>query len=169
MIFAVPAFAALQILVNGYYAKKNTLRPMLISSFSTIISFFIYDLLGRKMAGPGLAIAAAVCFWLILGLTLLDYVYKYGRKENFQVRSFIITGVKALFASICGILSTVLLFRYFHILPLDPDKKMDALLLIGIMGLFYLVIVFVLSLLMGGEDAGTLKKLLRRIFQKPAR
>ena len=169
MIFAVPAFAALQILVNGYYAKKNTLRPMLISSLSTVISFFIYNALGKKMAGPGIAIAASVCFWLILGITLLDYVYKYGKKESFRVRSFIITSAKALLVAICGILPTALLFQYFHLLPLDPNKKMDALLLIGIMGLFYLVTVFVLSLFMGGEDAGALKNLLRRIFKRYTR
>ena len=169
MIFAVPAFAALQILVNGYYAKKNTMRPMLISSLSTVISFFIYNALGKKMAGPGIAIAASVCFWLILGITLLDYVYKYGKKEGFRVRSFIITSTKALLVAICGILPTALLFQYFHLLPLDPNKKMDAFLLIGIMGLFYLVTVFVLSLFMGGEDAGALKNLLRRIFKRYTR
>ena len=166
MIFAVPAFAALQILVNGYYAKKNTLRPMLISSLATIISFFIYDLLAKKMAGPGIAIAAAVCFWLILGITLLDYVCKYGKKEDFQVRSFIVTSAKALFVTIWGIIPTALLFQYFHLLPLDPDKKMDALLLMAVMGLFYLAVVFVLSLFMGGEDADALKNLLRKIFKR---
>lgn len=169
MVFAVPAFAALQILVNGYYARKNTLRPMVISSICTAFSFFIYDLLRRKMGGPGIAIAAVFCFWLMFLFTLMDYFRRYGQKEDFRVRAFMVTTVKAMAAVIVGIVSVWLLFRYAG-LPLDPNKQIHAALLLVMMGFIYIVIVFGLSMLMGGEEAKILKDLVAKISRriKPA-
>jgi putative peptidoglycan lipid II flippase len=166
MIFAAPAFAALQILVNGYYAKKNTLRPMVLSSLSTIAAFFIYNFFRKQMGGPGIAAAAVACFWLTFLVILMDYIYKYRLKENFMVRSLAITTVKALTASVLGIILTRLVFQYAGILHLNPDKKPEAFLLIGAMGFVYMVTVFLASLLMGGEEAGILKKLLTKISKR---
>ncbi len=166
MIFAVPAFAALQILVNGYYARKNTLRPMVISSLCTAAAFFIYDLFRRQMAGAGIAAAAVVCFWLIFLLTLADYIYRYGRIENFSARSLAVTTAKASAAVLLGIILTGLVFRYPGILSLSPDKKIDALLLLGMMGFVYTIIVLIVSLLMGGEEAHTLKGLFIKILRR---
>ena len=167
MVFAVPAFAALQILVNGYYARKNTLRPMLISSICTAFSFFIYDLSRRKMGGPGIAIAEVFCFWLMFLFTLVDYVRKYGQKEEFKVRAFIVTTVKALASVLVGIVSVLLLFRYAG-LPLDPNKQIHAAILLVMMGVVYIVIVFGLSMLMGGEEAKILRELVVKISRRPA-
>ncbi|HLP57271.1 MAG TPA: hypothetical protein VK186_00505, partial [Candidatus Deferrimicrobium sp.] len=137
-------------------------RPMVISSICTVISFFIYDLCRVKMGGPGIAIAAVICFWFIFLLTLVDYIRRYGQNEDFRIRAFIVTTVKALVAVVAGILLVSLLFR-FALLPLSPDKKIDAALLIGIMGFIYIIIVFALSLVMGGEEAKILKDLFARI------
>ncbi|HLP49097.1 MAG TPA: lipid II flippase MurJ, partial [Candidatus Kapabacteria bacterium] len=165
MVFAVPAFASLQILVNGYYSRKNTLRPMIISSICTVISFFIYDICRIKMGGPGIATAEVICFWFIFLLTLQDYIRRYGQNEDFKIRAFIVTTVKALVAVVTGIVLVSLLFRYAA-LPLNPDKKIDAALLIGITGFIYMIIVFALSLVMGGEEAKILKDLSAKIFRR---
>ncbi len=168
MIFAVPAFAALQILANGYYARKNTFRPMMISSICTALSFLIYDICRKEMGGPGIATASMFCFWLIFIIMLWDYIRKYGQKEDFKVQSFIVTTIKVSAAVLVGIIIVSLLFRYLG-LPFNPDKKIAAVLIIGIMGFIYAVIVFALSLLMGGEEAKILKDLFTRIFRRFAK
>lgn len=165
MIFAVPAFAALQILVNGYYARKNTLRPMVVSSICTALSFLIYEICRREMGGPGIATASVFCFWLIFIILLLDYIRTYGRKEELRIRAFIITTIKASAAVLAGVIVVSLLFRYPG-LPLHPDKHLHAVLIIGIMGSIYMVIVFALSLLMGGEEAKILKDLFAKISKR---
>ncbi|MCX6584320.1 MAG: murein biosynthesis integral membrane protein MurJ [Candidatus Aminicenantes bacterium] len=168
MIFAVPAFAALQILVNGYYARKNTLRPMVVSSICTALSFLIYEICRRKMGGPGIAMASVFCFWLIFLIMLLDYIRTYGRKEELRIRAFIITTIKASAAVLAGVIIVSLLFRYPG-LPLNPEKHIHAALIIGIMGSIYMVIVFALSLLMGGEEAKILKDLFSKVSRRVAK
>jgi putative peptidoglycan lipid II flippase len=164
MIFAVPAFAALQILVNGYYARKNTFRPMLISSVSTIISFFIYDLLSRKMGGPGIALAAVGCFWFIFLFTLLDYFRKYGRKEGLDAGSFFVTTLKAAAAAVSGIITVSLLSKIPWIHALNPDEKIGAVVLFCLASFLYAVVVFLVSLLLRGEEAEVLKNLSKKLF-----
>ncbi|MCU0287944.1 MAG: murein biosynthesis integral membrane protein MurJ [Acidobacteria bacterium] len=168
MIFAVPAFAALQILVNGYYARKNTLRPMVISTICTVISFAIYDIFRRVMGGPGIAMAEMIGFWFIFLFTLADYVRRYGQSEDFRVRPFIATTIKALVSVLGGIVLVSWLFRFLA-LPLNPDKKIHAALLIGSMGAIYIIVVFVISLLMGGEEAKILKELIMKIYRRLVR
>jgi putative peptidoglycan lipid II flippase len=165
MIFAVPAFAALQILVNGYYARKNTLRPMVVSSICTVLSFLIYEICRREMGGPGIANASVFCFWLIFLIMLLDYIRTYGRREDLRIRAFISTTIKASAAVLAGVIIVSLLFRYPG-LPLNADKHLHAAFIIGIMGSIYMLIVCALSLLMGGEEAKILKDLFAKISKR---
>ncbi len=169
MIFAVPAFAGLQIIVNGYYARKNTLRPMIISSISTAFVGLIYYMATITMGGPGIALATAVGFWLAFGVMLFDYNHKYGRHEGFMLQSFLLTAFKALVASGVGILLSLLVFTYSGLCHFNPDKRSHAILLMGLVGVFYTSVVFSMSLLMGGEDARILKELVGKIWRKVKR
>lgn len=166
MIFAVPAFAGLQIIVNGYYARKKTLRPMIISSISTIMIGFIYFTAAKKWGGPGIALATALGFWLALTIMIFDYVKKYGQKEGFAIRSFILTTLRAATAVAVALCLSLLLFKYSGIFHLKPDYLYNAIGQIIVMGGFYAVVVFFMAVSLGGEDALFLKRLLLKIQKK---
>jgi peptidoglycan biosynthesis protein MviN/MurJ (putative lipid II flippase) len=120
------------------------------------------------MGGPGIATASVFCFWLIFFIMLLDYIRTYGIKEELRIRAFIITTIKASVAALAGVTIVSLLSRYPG-LPLNPDKHIHAVLIIGIMGSIYMIIVLALSLLMGGEEAKLLKDLFSKVSRRVAK
>lgn len=168
MVFAIPAFATQQTLLNGYYARKNTLRPMIISTLTTGISYLVYDSLRRAMLGPGIALATSICFWLMFLVMLADYHRRYGRGEGLPLGDLARTTLKGAGIALAGAAAVWLGFVRFHMLPLDPLRKMDAALLLAVMGTAYGGLILLLSLLAGGEEAAAVKKIiagLRRRLQ----
>jgi len=166
IIFAVPPFAALQILVNGYYSRKNTLRPMVVSSICTVASFFVYYMFSERFKGPGIAIASLVCFWILFLVTFADYYYRYSDEEHIDIKSYLSTGIKSFLSVLFALCITYVLFENPGVIHFNPDKKWGAGLLIGFAGACYTGLVIGASMLMGGDEADTLKRLLKKIIRK---
>jgi len=60
LCFAVPSWIAQQIIVRAFYARADTLRPMLLGTFFALVSIPLYLALGRRDGVRGLAIAAVI-------------------------------------------------------------------------------------------------------------
>ena len=60
LCFAVPSWIAQQIIVRAFYARTDTLRPMLLGTVFAIISIPLYLALGRRDGVRGLAMAAVI-------------------------------------------------------------------------------------------------------------
>lgn len=166
MIMAVPPFAALQILVNGYYAKKNTLRPMVVSSICTIISAIVYYLLSFHMKGPGIAIASAICFWIIFLATLWDYTRRYRKVEDVMIRKLTGTMLKSFLVTLFGVVVCFILFENPGIINFNPDIKLSAFIRIILEGGVFSGCSLGATLLLGGEEADIIQKLIKKIFNK---
>ncbi|MGE5340082.1 MAG: murein biosynthesis integral membrane protein MurJ [Candidatus Omnitrophota bacterium] len=166
IIFAVPPFAALQILMNGYYSRHNTLRPMVVSSICTVFSAYIYYKFCDLWKGPGIAAASLTSFWLIFLVILWDYVHKYGKKEELNLSPLYITAFKSFVAVCFSVIAAVLVFEYPGIIHFNPDRRIGALLQIGASGTVYVVLVFLSLLLMGGDESDILKKLFKKIQRR---
>jgi len=163
MVFAVPAFATLQVLLNGYYARKNTLRPMVLSSLTTIVSYFVYRYFQARLAGQGIALATAICFWLVFVVMFLDYYFKFGKREGFALRSVLATTARGALAVLPAILLLHFTLTPPGWLPLNADRKLEAVLLIAILGAVYLALVSIATWLLGGDEAAILKKIFHKL------
>jgi putative peptidoglycan lipid II flippase len=60
LCFAVPAWITQQIIVRAYYARADTVRPMLLGTTVALASIPLYLALGRRDGVRGLALAAAI-------------------------------------------------------------------------------------------------------------
>ena len=60
LCFAVPAWIAQQIIVRAFYARADTVRPMLLGTAVALASIPLYVALGRRDGVRGLALAAAL-------------------------------------------------------------------------------------------------------------
>ncbi len=60
LCFAVPAWIAQQIIARAFYARADTLRPMLLGTVVAIASIPLYLELGQSQGVRGLAIASAI-------------------------------------------------------------------------------------------------------------
>jgi len=162
LCIGIPAFSAQQILVNGYYARKNTLRPMIVNSFVALASIFIYWSLKNTLAGPGLALAASLSFWLMFTVTLWDYCRRYGSESGFSAGPVIITAIKGAGVTLPAFLAGCFLLFKPGVLPFSPLELKGALLYSITGGVLYIGLVIVLTRFAGGEEYAALRRLIRR-------
>jgi putative peptidoglycan lipid II flippase len=79
MAAGLPAFASHMVLVNGYYVRRDTLRPMIVGTIGAALAAAAYWALSASMAGPGIAAASSVSLWVAFALLRGDYLRRYER------------------------------------------------------------------------------------------
>jgi putative peptidoglycan lipid II flippase len=65
------AYGAVEVLVRGFYALKNTVTPVVVSVFVLVLGFVLNWLLLGPMAEDGLALAYSLTGWINLALLLV--------------------------------------------------------------------------------------------------
>lgn len=163
MVWAAPAFAALQVMVNGYYSRHNTVRPMVLGTVAAAVSFPVYSLLCGTFGGPGIAVATTLCFWITLAGMLADYSLKYGSAEGFEPARVVLTTGKALV--VVGVAVTVSELAGKWLEP-APGGVSAALVRLALAASAYGLAVGGGALLVGGEEAASLRSLLRGLARR---
>lgn len=159
LCLGIPAFAAQSVLLNGYYCRKQTLRPMVINSLVAVSSIPVYWACKKFFAGPGLAIATGISLWAMFLSTLVDYHFRYGRREGFATASIVASVGKGLLVSAAGVAAGYLLSKA---IPVTPFDKTGALFHLVLGGIFYLIAAASCIKLLGGEEYRALRALTGR-------
>jgi putative peptidoglycan lipid II flippase len=71
LCFAVPAWIVQQIILRAFYARADTLRPMLLGTVLALASIPLYLTLGRRAGVQGLAMAAVIAMTVSAVATLI--------------------------------------------------------------------------------------------------
>jgi len=98
---AIVAWAGQVIAVRGFYARTDTLRPMLIGTVVTLAVLPVYALLADQLSAPGLAAATSVGVALNLIATIAVYQRRYGGVDVAALVSSTVKG--ALIAVLAGV------------------------------------------------------------------
>lgn len=156
MVWAAPAFAALQVMVNGYYSRHSTLRPMVLGTVAAGASFPVYSVLCGALGGPGIALATAICFWLTLTVMLVDYSALHGAVEGFAPARVVATTVKGVVVVAAGVVASALVGRWLAPVAAGVPEALTRLVLVASA---YVVATGGSALLVGGEEAAALRSL----------
>jgi peptidoglycan biosynthesis protein MviN/MurJ (putative lipid II flippase) len=150
-------------MVNGYYSRHNTLRPMVLGTVAAAASFPVYRVLCGSLGGPGIALATTACFWLTLLAMLTDYSVRYGAAEGFTPARLVATVVKAVGVVIAGVVAAE--FGGKWLAPQAVTVPATLLRLVVIASAYGLV-VGAGALLVGGEEASSFRSLLKGIARR---
>jgi putative peptidoglycan lipid II flippase len=167
MALFIPAFATLQVLVNGYYSKENTLRPMFVGTVCVVVALLVYALMSARYHGAGIAMASAIGLWAQFLITLADYHLRYGRREGFRPHLVLLGGAKGLAVGLAAAGLVILARQNLPIFPADETRIPGAIVSLLLRGGIFGGAAVALSLLSGGEEkrlvVGAWGKVLRKL------
>ncbi len=157
------AWAAQSLAVRGFYARKNTLTPMLIGTVVVAVSLPIYWGLYHVMGVAGLAAATSIGITLNAVATVLVYRFRTGTLPLDTVGAGL--GRGAIFAVACGAAAwgvRVWLEPYLHI-----ARPLENIGLLAAMGVAFFGVGALLAAVMRPPEVEVVTaRLKRRFFKK---
>lgn len=159
----LPAFAAVRLVVQAFYALQDTLTPVRLAAIALVANIILCYVLVQPMQHAGLALATSLASYLnFFSLYLLLRRRIGGTEERVVGRSLLRTGLaSAAMAVICWVLNRAL--------GLMQIESAGALIVSFVLTLAAALVAYGLfAWLLGAEELGELRSLLARRRQ-PAR
>jgi putative peptidoglycan lipid II flippase len=157
LCFAVPAWIAQQIIARAFYARADTLRPMLLGTVVAIASIPLYLELGRSHGVRGLAIASAIGMTVSAVATLIWARWLHGAPTLFRLFG---TSARAALIAVPAALLVRWLFG-------NPPSSTSSALLTVMSGTALFTLLAGGGTLLIGDDA--MREMLRRLGRRMRR
>ncbi len=146
LVFGLPAFIIIKILVVPYFANEDTKTPIKVSVFSMVINLILNLILIKHFLHVGLAIATSVAAWV--NAFILFYILILKKKYNFDITIYTIL-LKALASSLIMSLMVSLIIGMDlenSVFNLFQNKNLKLLLAIVFGASTYFSIIYVLGI-----------------------
>jgi putative peptidoglycan lipid II flippase len=103
----LPAFAAIKLIVPGFYSTQDTRTPVMVAAYALVVNFglnalFLKSLFGTfQNGGPALATSAAAYFNFLM--LFIVFRQRFGRLGTFEILFSMvkISGASALMGAVC--------------------------------------------------------------------
>lgn len=144
---AVPAWSLQAVAARGFYARSETLTPMLASTLAVVISLPLYQFLTIRYGVVGLALAAGVAISGQLILVVMAYQWKYNASLWASIIPYTVRGILSALPG--SVVAWLLVSTYW-----SSDANFGTTLWVSIVGsLAYAVCTIPLLLAFGGDAA----------------
>lgn len=152
---SIPFESLSHILARGFYARQNTVTPMIINVISMILialsTIFLAPRYGIEWFSIGFSLGFV--FYIIIMLTFLKK-----HLQGFNLRNFLSSFVKTIVAT--GIMAIVIILSAPIQNFIDPKIAHISRIIIG--GLTFFAMAFLLK----SDELGSVKYVLNRVFKK---
>ena len=168
----LPAHALIAVLARAFYARQDTLTPVLVAVATVVVNTTLAAILVGPLGLPGLAIAIAVAAWLeAAALTLL-----LRRREGpLGLASVVDVGVRTLVASaIAGVIALAVLLLVGPVVAPDPTTMGRAgipalAVLIAVVTAAFASAFWVLAFALRIDDARSIVAIMVDAIRRPRR
>lgn len=142
---AIPGWSVQAIVMRGFYAQEDTLRPMLATTFVAVASFPLYMLLSQRLGVVGLAVAAG------LGLTLQALVAFVVLRGAHRINLFPFLGRGLMVGAATILPGLVLVLAIAPFVALNGESLGGALAIVGWRGVVFGIPALLVILRFGGR------------------
>ena len=161
----ITAWSAQALIARGFYARQNTLEPMLIGTGVVLLALPVYAALDHGLGVRGLALASSV--GIALNASIMLIIYRV-RHAPIQLSALLVSAARGLGVGLpaagLALVAIHLLQRLAHLAP--EHGTLEALALLVLPGLLFLVIAFGVATAL---DAPELNAFTRRVKAKLGR
>jgi putative peptidoglycan lipid II flippase len=155
----IGAWSVQSLIVRGFYARKNTLEPMIIGTGVAVLAVPIYWGLSEWLGGFGLSIASTL--GIVFNTVVLTVAFRY-RHAPVSLRKLGLSAAKAAVAVVPA--AGAAWFVLAHLGPLDSAATAVVHLAVG--GTTYALLALGISALIRADELSILTHILRRVRAK---
>ncbi|MCA9564267.1 MAG: oligosaccharide flippase family protein, partial [Myxococcales bacterium] len=150
---AIPVWAVQVVSVRGFYARGDTLRPMVVGTIVTLLSLPVYIFLYENFALPGLALSTSVGLALNAVATIVVYQVAYG---GLRLRALGVGFLRTIVVSVCAGGPVWLLAHYW---PFPKVGFPHAALFLAVNGLLFLSLAGIAASRLDGPEGQLAKRI----------
>lgn len=156
---SIVALAGQAVAARGFYAREDTVRPMVVGTVVTALSLPVYAALGESFGARGLALATSSGLAVTLVGTIAWYQVRYGGLRVGRLGASAAKGLAV--ATAAGVPSYLLVGRGPDLAAALPAPLVPWVLVAGSGALFALALL-VATPLLGGVEGQAVRKLTAR-------
>ena len=171
-LFGLPAHALIAVLARAFYARQDTLTPVLVAVATVVVNTTLAAVLVRPLGLPGLAIAIAIAAWLEAAALML---LLRRREGPLGLASVVDVGVRTLVASaIAGVIALAVLLLVGPVIAPDPTTMGRAgipalAVLIAVVAAAFASAFWVLAFALRIDDARSIVAIMVDAIRRPRR
>lgn len=165
LAFGTIAWSGQNVIARGYYARENTLEPMLIGTVVAAASYPVYSILAENYGGMGLSMASSV--GITLNALIMTLVFRW-RHAPISLGGLSKAVMLSLVSAVPGGGAAYGVLRGLDGY-LSLESTLEAMILLVIGGAVYLVITLGIAFALKAEELSFLRKVARKILQKMGR
>ncbi|MDG5816512.1 murein biosynthesis integral membrane protein MurJ [Chitinispirillales bacterium ANBcel5] len=151
-IYLVGAFgySASFIISRSFYALQNTILPMAVSTTVAVISIPLYIAFSTHLGAQGLALAATTAMFLQFGFLYFFWLKRFGGYS--KIGAALRTLLKICFATLGGVVLSVLILRFFPEIQFIESRTFESLLIATVVTIPSITAVFIFYELLGLQN-----------------